>query len=101
MNEAYTEVKGLNLTEWDLQLENGVLMRLDDTMHTSYSFFPSSHIKKEVPLKFYQLPIQNYKLECENEPGEDGRTLFNLLKKHSFNSFSASDGVNNVLMQIQ
>ena len=46
MNEAYVEVKErLGLTEWDLQLENGVLMRLDDTMHTSYSFFPSSHIK--------------------------------------------------------
>ena len=55
---------GPAITEWDMHLENGVLTRLDDTMHTSYSFFPSSFIKKEVDMKFYQLPFPNFKLSC-------------------------------------
>ena len=51
----YKELGGdLELTEWDVHLENGILTRIDDTMHASYSFFPSSAIKKEVPMKFFQ-----------------------------------------------
>ena len=33
------------LTEWDFQLENGVLTRLDAFSSTSYTFFPGSYIK--------------------------------------------------------
>lgn len=46
----------MGLTEWDVQLENGILPMLDTTYHTSYNFFPSSAIKKDVPIKFYQRP---------------------------------------------
>ena len=51
-----------------MHLESGVLTRLDDTMHTSYSFFPGSFIKKEVSMKFYQLPLTNFKLGCWSQP---------------------------------
>ena len=38
-------------------------------MHTSYSWFPSSHSKQEVPMKFWQRPNSNFKLECAEDPG--------------------------------
>ena len=60
----------LGVTEWDLHLENGVLTRLDDTMHTSFSFWPSSQIKKDVSMNFYQLPLPNFKLECWDQSEE-------------------------------
>lgn len=61
----YEEIDdGLVITEWDMHLENGVLTRLDDTMHTSYSFFPGSFIKKDVGMIFYQLMLTNFKLGC-------------------------------------
>ena len=56
------------------------MTRMDDTMHTSYSFFPSSAIKKEVPLKFYQRPLTNYKLECDQQ---EERSLRLLVQNHS------------------
>ena len=66
---VYRELaEGFNMTEWDVQLENGVLTRLDSHFHTSYSLFPSSHIKKEIPMKFYQRATANYKLECAQDP---------------------------------
>ena len=37
----------------------------------TFSVWPGSQIKKDVPYKFYQKPIYNYKLECEN----NGNTL--------------------------
>ena len=55
---------GTSMTEWDIHLENGVLTRLDDQPHTSYSFYPSSALKKEVPMNFYLKPLKNFKLEC-------------------------------------
>ena len=56
---------------FDLELENGLINVMDDWNHYTYSFFPSSEIKKDIPMKFYQKPIYNYKLECDNEPGRD------------------------------
>ena len=50
------------MTEWDVQIENGVLLRMDDTRSTSYSFWPSSEIKKDVHLKFFQRAQTNYAL---------------------------------------
>lgn len=65
----YTQINDdFGLTEWDVQLENGVLTRLDETEHTSYSFFPSSQIKQQVQMKFYQKPQPDYKLECDLDP---------------------------------
>ena len=52
------------MTEWDVQIENGVLLRMDDTRSTSYSFWPSSEIKKDVDLKFFQRTQTNYALRC-------------------------------------
>ena len=52
-----------------MHLESGVLVGLDLEMHTSYSFFPSSHLKKDVDMKFYQKSMDNYKLSCEIEYG--------------------------------
>lgn len=53
------------MSEWDVQLENGILTKLDEHMHTSYSFFPSSHLKQNIPMNFYLRPNSSYKLECE------------------------------------
>ena len=39
---------------------------MDDTMHTSYSFFPSSKIKQNVPMKIFQRPQSNFALKCAN-----------------------------------
>ena len=56
---------------FDLELENGVGNILDDALHYSYSMWPSSDIKKDIPVYFYQQPIYNYKLTCDNEPERD------------------------------
>ena len=58
-------------TLFDLEFENGVGNVLDDLLHYSYSTWPSSDIKKDIPMNFYQQPIYNYKLECDIEPGRD------------------------------
>ena len=58
-------------TLFDLELENGVGSILDDALHYSYSMWPSSNIKKDIPMYFYQQPIYNYKLTCDNEPERD------------------------------
>ena len=65
---AFLTTSGAALTEWDIQSENGVLKELDGTAHTSFSFFPSSNIKKEVKMKVYQRHITNYKLICDINP---------------------------------
>ena len=57
-----------SLTEFSLQEENGVLDVLRDSFHYTYSFFPSDYVKQEVPLKVWQRPTYNWKLECENAP---------------------------------
>ena len=54
----------LGLTQWDFYRENGVLMRLDNVMSSTYSLWPSSEIKKKVDLNFYELPLGSFKLEC-------------------------------------
>ena len=60
------------MTEYSVQLENGVLNSLDGALHYTYSVWPDSTIKKEVPYKFYQKRVINYDLECETSPNEDG-----------------------------
>ena len=37
-------------------------------MSSTYSFWPSSEIKKEVEMKFYEIPLNNFKLECWQQP---------------------------------
>ena len=54
----------LGLTQWDFYRENGVLMRLDNVMSSTYSLWPSSEIKKKVDMNFYELPLGSFKLEC-------------------------------------
>ena len=49
-------------------------------MHTSFSFWPGSLIKKDVRLKFYQRSISNYKLSCELYPG---KSLDTIIQKHT------------------
>ena len=53
--------------EYDYQFENSVLNRLEESLHFTYSVWPSSEIKKNVPLNMYQRPIYNFKLECAND----------------------------------
>ena len=75
----YQEIKQdptKSLTEWDLQLENGLLNRMDEILHYTYSVWPSSEFKKEVILKYYQQPIFNYKLECEQSPETDMEAFY-------------------------
>ena len=46
-----------------------MLERLDNHLHYTYSIWPSSRfVKKNVEMKFYEKPVYNYKLECENDP---------------------------------
>ena len=41
-------------TEYDFQLENGLLTRLDHARHYTYSIYPSSAaVKKEVQMNMY------------------------------------------------
>ena len=98
-DDAFAEVPDqLGLTEWDVQIENGVLTRMDDTMHTSFSFFPSSAIKKEVSLKFYQRPITNYKLECDIK---EERSLKLLDQNHNIIVvMGRANGIANVLWNV-
>ena len=56
---------GPSLTEWDVHSESGVLNYVDQARSVTYSFWPSSEIKKDIPMKFYQKPAYNYKIECE------------------------------------
>ena len=53
------------LTEWDVHSENGVLNYVDQARSVTYSLWPSSDVKKDIPMKFYQKPAYNYKIECE------------------------------------
>ena len=46
-----------------------MLDRLRDSMHYTYSFYPNDDTKQEVPIKIWQRPTYNWKLECENRPG--------------------------------
>ena len=41
---------------------------LRSSLHYTYTFFPDDSVKKEVPLKVWQKPTYNWKLECENTP---------------------------------
>ena len=54
-----------SLTEHSWQEENGVLDVLQRQLHYTYSF-PDDLVKKEIPLKVWQKPTYNWKLECEN-----------------------------------
>lgn len=42
-----------------------MLNYLDQGPSYTYSVWPSSEIKKDIEMKFYQKPIYNYKIECE------------------------------------
>ena len=41
------------LSEWKFQEDNLLLNRMDELLHYTFSVWPSSEYKKEVPLKFY------------------------------------------------
>ena len=69
----------LQLSEYDFQLENGVLHSLETQVHYTYSFFPDDNIKKEVPLNLYQRPTNHWKLECEFGP--EGHTVKEALRE--------------------
>ena len=53
------------MTEYDVQLENGVLNRLDNALHYTYSVWPSSEFKKNIPMKFWQKQVYNYDISCD------------------------------------
>ena len=62
-------------------MENGVINRLDDHMHYTYSVYPSSRaIKSKIDMNFYQKPIYNYELKCENDPNRSLETLFSQIE---------------------
>ena len=42
---------------------------LRETLHYTYSFYPSDESKKDISLNVWQRPTFNWKLECENTPG--------------------------------
>mmetsp|Transcript_33283 Transcript_33283/g.43838 ORF Transcript_33283/g.43838 Transcript_33283/m.43838 type:complete len:123 (+) Transcript_33283:757-1125(+) len=66
----YTQVgDSPSLNEWNVQGENGVLLTIDERRMSSYSFFPSSMMKKEVPLYFFQRRQRNYKVSCSAMEG--------------------------------
>ena len=60
------------MTEYSVKLENRELNTLNSALHYTYSIWPDSSIKKEVPYKFYQKRFINYNLKCEISPNEDG-----------------------------
>ena len=83
-------------TLFDLELENGVGNILDDALHYSYSMWPSSNIKKDIPMYFYQQPIYNYKLTCDNEPERDIASALQAIRdtktlKSDFDMFASFD----------
>ena len=45
-----------------------MLDALRAALHYTYSFYPTDSVKQEVPLKVWQRPTYNWKLECENAP---------------------------------
>lgn len=56
-------------------MENGVLVELDATTHSSYSFFPSSRSKQDIQMKVYERHIANYKLKCDVDPEKSLKKL--------------------------
>ena len=58
-------VNGPSLTEWDVHSESGVLDYVDQARSVTYSLWPSSEVKKDILMKFYQKPAYNFKIECE------------------------------------
>ena len=41
------------MTEYDLQKDSGVLYRLEDAVHYTYTVFPGSSIKANTQMQFY------------------------------------------------
>ena len=57
---------GLNLTEWELKNDNGVISQLERLSHFTYSVYPSSSALVKTPMILYQRPTIPFKLECES-----------------------------------
>ena len=53
------------MTEMSFQDENRVLDKLRDSIHYTYSFFPSDDSKAEMPMYIWQLPTYSYDLTCD------------------------------------
>ena len=78
-NFSYVKLGGslAQTNEYDFQLENGLLYKLDHAEHYTYSIYPSSEVvKKEVLLNVYQRPIVNFKLECALREERNMQTIF-------------------------
>ena len=56
---------------------------LRNSLHYTYTFYPSDEVKREVPLKIWQKPTYNWKLECENTEGTTLSDAVNLLENDS------------------
>ena len=78
-NFSYVQLGGslAQTNEYDFHLENGLLYKLDNAEHYTYSIYPSSEVvKKEVLLNVYQRPIVNFKLECALREERNMQTIF-------------------------
>ena len=57
---------GQTLTEYSMQEENGVLNKLRNSTHYTYTFFPEDESKKDMKLGVWSRSTYNWKLSCEN-----------------------------------
>ena len=49
-----------------MQEENGVLNKLRNSIHYTYTFFPEDESKKDIKLGVWSRSTYNWKLSCEN-----------------------------------
>ena len=68
-----------SISEYSLQEENGVLSKMRQARSYTFSFFPDDLGKKDVELSLWQLPVANWKLEC-NKVGSDINTAIKSLQ---------------------
>ena len=60
------ELSGLkNLTEYDLQKDNGVLDKLESAALYTANVFPGSSIKRKLDLNLFTRPLTGYNIECD------------------------------------
>ena len=52
------------ITEYSLQMENGILDMLRDQPNYSEDFYPDDNLKQNVPLNVYSRNVYNWKLSC-------------------------------------
>ena len=71
-----------SFSQFDFETENGVLYRLDEHLHYTYSVYPGSkQVKSKIRMGFYEKPIYNYKLECDLDPERSLKTLSDMINK--------------------